>query len=149
MEYEKVFDILSLENISYEEKIIKIYENFNISLDINSDEIWRDIIEDLEYLNLDHKELFLSFTSDVFSLKGKEKILERAFFYFIYRHCFSAQDEGEFLASLGLAMFCERLFASVVKAEDKIDATLLARIVSEEIEYSQENIDAIKFEFMF
>ena len=52
----------------------------------------------------------------------------------------------------GLSLFCERLLASVIKAEraqEKEDVCRLARIISEEIEYSEENIEAIRLEFSF
>ena len=88
----------------------------------------------------------------MFSLKGTEKILERALAYFIFRHCFGALDEEDFVSSLGFSLFCERLLASVIKTENADnfeDIVRLARTVSEEIEYSDENTEAIKLEFMF
>ena len=51
---------------------------------------------------------------------------------------------------MGLSLFCERLLASIAKAEGIQNITAfirLARIVSEEIEYSEDNTEAIRFEF--
>ena len=58
----------------------------------------------------------------------------------------SAADEYELRAALGFSLFCERLLASC--AAD-IDVLTAARIISEEIEYSEDNTDAIKSEFLF
>ena len=81
-----------------------------------------------------------------------EKTLERAFSYFIYRHCAEVESYEELCASVGFALFCERLLASVLKnGEFPIaGATVSAAVaLSEEIEYSEENTEAIKNEFWF
>ena len=53
---------------------------------------------------------------------------------------------------MGFSLFCERLLASAAKAEraqNISDFIRLARIISEEIEYSEENTEAIRLEFSF
>ena len=57
---------------------------------------------------------------------------------------------GEFCAGLGFALVCERLLASMVCAQEGItlDGVLeLARILSEELEYSEDNTDTIRSVF--
>ena len=54
-------------------------------------------------------------------------------------------DENDFLASLGFCLFCERLLASAVKKGG--DVYDLARIISEEIEYSEDNTETVKEAF--
>ena len=51
----------------------------------------------------------------------------------------------EFVASLGFSMLCERLLASLVSCNTD-DIAELARIISEEIEYSEDNTERIKEE---
>ena len=66
--------------------------------------------------------------------------------YLIYRHCTEAVDEEDFAARLSFCLFCERLLASLIyteKAETLQDVATLARIISEEIEYSDENTQAL------
>lgn len=143
----RVYEILALENISYSERCRQIRSEFDVSPDMISDEEWKRIITySLEYLNEEHKKIFLNYSSDPKPSEELEKKLQRALAYFVYRHCTTAYDRDEFRASLGMSLFLERLIASAViltgmKAEE------VAGIVSEEIEYSTENTDALKNEF--
>jgi len=146
---EIVYDILSDNDFSYNEKISLIEKSFKVTPEILSDEAWREVIDSLEYLDETHRELFLKYTSDISAEKSMEKIFERALAYFVYRHCLDAYDEEEFLVSLGFSLFLVNLLVSIIDENSEIeDIVRLARIVSEEIEYSQENIDTIKFEIM-
>ena len=110
------------------------------------------MLNSLEYLDRAHRELFLCYSSDILTPRGFEGVLERALAYFVYRHFSPSLDEPERRASLCLCLFCERLLASLIKksalAPHDFEAVCeLARIVSEEIEYSEENTDTIKFEY--
>ena len=142
---EQIYRILSDRTTPYPERIVQIRDMFELSLS----EISKDIFLSLEYLDGTHKELFLAFSADMETPKECENMLERALAYFIYRHCSGAYDRVEFRASLGFALFCERLLASLISAENATEeeAVELARIISEEIEYSEENTERIKGEF--
>ncbi len=133
---ERILSILDDRNSSFKEKLSNIYYLFNLS-EI-SDSVLKNTLEKLEYLDPYHKELFLNasfkeLTSD------REKYLERALAYFVYRHCTEVEDESDFSANLGFCLFCEKLLASL--DGDIFDT---ARIVSEELEYSEENTEIIK-----
>ena len=146
---EIVYDILSDDAFSYNEKISLIEKNFKVTPKILSDEVWREVIDSLEYLDERHRELFFKYSSEISVEKNMEKKLERALAYFVYRHCLGAYDVEEFLVSLGFSLFLANLFASIIdENSEKDDIIRFARIVSEEIEYSQENIDTVKFEIM-
>jgi len=146
---EIVYDILSDNDFSYNEKVSLIEKSFKVTPEILSDEAWREVVESLEYLDETHRDLFLKYTSEISVEKSMEKIFERALAYFVYRHCLDAYDEEEFLVSLGFSLFLVNLLVSIIDENSEIeDIVRLARIVSEEIEYSQENIDTIKFEIM-
>ena len=140
-ERERVYSILSNRSDSYSERLKRITKEYGISLS----SISKEKIDSLEYLDDKHKEIFSHFSHDLKTPKELEIYLERALAYFVYRHCTSAWDEEEFRGSLGFCLFCERLVASVTPlCESIFDA---ARIVSEEIEYSEDNTEAIKLEF--
>ena len=146
----RVYSVLSDEALSYEEKLDKISEEYGVFLSAKTDDEWRDLIAELEYLDPLHRESFMNFSSKSPSQKAFEKQFERAFAYFIFRHCSGAESEGEFISSLGFALFCERLLRSVVaflgaKKTDEIEE--IARMISEEIEYSEDNTERIKNEF--
>ena len=137
-EREKVYSILSDRSVPYDERLWRISETYGISLSVISN----DTVEELEYLDEAHKDLFLNFSSDFNTPEDLEKHFERAMAYFVYRHCTSAWDEEEFKSALGFSLFCERLIASIApKCESIFDA---ARIISEEIEYSEDNTEAVK-----
>lgn len=150
-EVERIFDIIAT-NPDRPSRLEKIHMLYGVTPECQTDAEWRELLSGLEYLDPAHKELFLAYTSKVASLGDVDKLLKRALAYFVYRHCASADGEADFRASLGLALFLERLFASIMQKEDAseaLDATRVARIISEELEYSEENTDEIRLEFCF
>ena len=80
--------------------------------------------------------------------RGREAYLERALAYFVFRHCTEAFDIDDFRARLAFCLFCERLLSSLIVAQgaqalDEI--AILASIVSEEIEYSEDNTEKLTY----
>ena len=142
-ERERIFGILSDRSVSYGERLKNIAKKYDLTLSYIE---WRDIINDLEYLDESHRELFSGYSPKTETPDELEPELERALAYFIYRHASAAENEDEFRAALGFSLFCERLLASIASKETILDC---ARILSEEIEYSEDNTDAIKTEFLF
>ncbi len=143
---DKVFDILSDRTVPYEERLGRIYGEFGVTPQLLSDEEWRGILSGLEYLEEGHRAFFSVYTSHASS--NKDRLMERALAYFVYRHCAEALDEEDFLASLGFCLFCERLLASVTEnAADEDMFADAARILSEELEYSEDNTEAIRLAF--
>ena len=147
----RLFDILASDE-SYPTRLARIYSEWGISPARLDDSEWRGLLAGLEYLDTGHAEIMSVYSSAVKTSADIEKILERALAYFVYRHCTAAREEADFRASLGLALFLERLFASVMTSEavkGLEGATRVARIISEELEYSEENTDTIRMEFYF
>ena len=149
---ESIFSILSLDSLSHGEKLQKISEKYSVSPALMSDDDWRDRLSALEYLDDSHKSLFACYSSTATTEKSLEKPLERALGYFVFRHCSTAEDPTELRAALGFALFCERLLASLCEQNGIIELSEVvefARIISEELEYSEENTDALTTEFYF
>ena len=99
----------------------------------------------------DDKKLFAAYSSNKQTPKKLEEYLERALAYFVFRHVSPAEDDADFRNSLGLALFFERLLCSAISTTEDLDDTYVfdvARKLSEEFEYSEENTDVLKFEFM-
>ena len=147
----EAYSILSDKNLKYSEKLSLIEKRFLVAPTLLSDGEWREVISSLEFL-ADTSQKRLSSYSSAICDSIWERELERALAYFIYRHASGAKSYVEFRTGLGFALFCERLLASVAQAEgisefsDFID---LARLVSEEIEYSSDNTDALMAEIEF
>ena len=147
---DKIYGILTDNQLSFSEKMQSVSSKFDVSAKTKSDEEWRNFFDSLEYLDESHRSLFFSYSSTLLNAnKETEKQLERAFAYFVFRHCSPAFDEDDFKSSLGFACVCVNLIYSVSIANPRLGISEIARIVSEELEYSEENTQAIKFEFLF
>jgi len=145
----RIYKILSDGSLSYNARLLEISEKYAVSPRILSDKNWREVISELEYLDTGSRDIFLNYSSDASS--ECEDCSERALAYFIYRHTGSAESPEQLRLSLGLSLFLERLFTSCMAGIDEptLDgAVLLLRLISEEIEYSEENTEKIKFEFI-
>ena len=140
-----VYEILSSGTLSYEDKLKKIREKYSVG--IEEDGYWLDLINTLEYLDENHKKLFMTYSS-AYRPSEKEPYAERFLAYLIYRHCTEALDIEDFAARLGFCLFCERLLASLINtqgAKSLNDIARLASIISEEIEYSEDNTFALMY----
>lgn len=134
---ETVFKIIKDRNLAFEAKIDILCDYFDLYFD---EKTISKIIPKLEYLKPSHKEIFMKFSLKAHDANISLKI-ERALAYFVYRHCTEAESFDEFSTALSLAIFCTYLISSISSAANIED---MARIVSEEIEYSQDNIELIK-----
>ena len=141
----KIYDILSDRSIGYSERIEKIASAYSLPSAIDL-EYRSEILSSLEYLESEHESLFLGALEASFDLESSD-IFERALAYFVFRHCAAASDRSEFRAALGFAIFCENLLRALAKNRADVEDT--ARIISEELEYSEDNSESIKTEFMF
>jgi lysine-N-methylase len=142
---EKVYATLGDSSLCYGERLAKIYGEYDISL--GDDEVWLEKLSDLEYLDEKHKNLFMNYS---FSCRpvGVEQYLERFLAYLIYRHCTEAFDADDFAMRLSFCLFCERLAASLIAAKGAsslCEVAELVSIISEELEYSEENTEALTY----
>ena len=140
---DKIYSILKDTSLPYGIRLDKICRRYGISTP--EDSRYLEILGSLEYLDEGHKELFLNY-SNTRRPEGEEEYLERFLAYLVYRHTTEAFDEEDFCTRLSFCLFCERLFASLVcytGAKDENELVSLARIISEEIEYSEDNTTAL------
>ena len=147
----EIFDVLSDSTLPYSEKLALIHKKYNVNTTINTDKKWQNILSNLEYLDENHRSLLSSCSSDMHTPPEIEKYAERILAYFIFRHTPEAYNKEDFCISLGFCLLCERLFVSVCRAENAtaLDQIIdIARTISEEIEYSEENTEIIKNEFV-
>ena len=139
---ERIFSMLRRDDIHYSQKTAQISREYNVSVTTLTDAEWRALLCSLEYLDEAHRELFSRYSSDTVPSKHTEKALERALAYFVYRHVTGAWDEESLRARVGFSLLCTALLASVAASGD-IDPVTAARIISEEIEYSEDNTDTL------
>lgn len=141
-----IYSVISNYSAPFAERMDELYELTSVFPEILDDSQWKEVISQLEYLDNSHKELFLNYSSFAEAPKELELYLERAFAYFVYRHCSESTDKMGFSAHLGFAMFCERLLCSICHNANEIFD--YARIISEELEYSEENTEIIVEKFI-
>ena len=142
---EKIYSILSSASLSYSERLERIRREYCPEAKALTAEEAGELISSLEYIDPESPAAFLSYSPS--ATPPSETYAERALAYFIYRHVSPAETSEELSASLGLALFLERLFSSLASSlsPSDLDAhVLLLRRISEEIEYSTDNTDAIK-----
>lgn len=141
----EVYEILQNREYSYCDRLDRIYREY--AIDVGEDGEWRKRLDTLEYLDLSHKNLFMNYSSKIRSKsKECEEYLERFLAYLVYRHCTEALDREDFCDRLSFCLFCERLLSSLIcteKSAELCEVAILARIISEEIEYSEDNTLAL------
>ena len=138
-----VYSILKTTTLDYGERLDEIQRRYGIFS--GEDSLWLNILDSLEYLNEAHRALFMKYSS-LYRPVGRDEYRERFLAYLIYRHCTEAIDEEDFATRLSFCLFCERLLTSLIeaeKAESLQDVAVLASIISEEIEYSDDNTWAL------
>lgn len=136
---EEIYRLLQDKTRDYIERLAEIRQTY--SIDIGEDSQWLAALDSLEYLDEAHRALFMNYSSKHGKTQNDE-YRERFLAYFIYRHVTEALDLDDFRASLSFCLFCERLFCSLIVSENAKtldEIAVLARIISEEIEYSDEN----------
>lgn len=134
-----------LENNDYASALDTIYHAY--SIDAGEDGHWLNVLDSLEYLDDAHKELFLRYSSARRPESGETDEYQKRFLaYLVFRHCTEAINDEDFCTRLSFCLFCERLLASLIYtqgARSLQEVAALASILSEEIEYSEENTWAL------
>ena len=141
---ERLYALLSDAVVPYAQRIEHISRAYGVTPSHCSDKSWRDLLDGLEYLHEEHRELFSCYSFAASIPAEQEPAMERILAYLIFRHCTSAWDEEEFRSALGFCLFCHQLLASMANLYPLPE---LARILSEEIEYSTDNTETIKSMF--
>ncbi len=142
-----LYDLLGDRNMPYVRRLEHIYASVGVNPSWLEDETWRDLLDSLEYMDETHRARFLNYTSNLTTPTVTETVLERALAYFIYRHCTEAEDLADYRVRMGFCLFCERLLCSLIMNDPQGDVLDLARVLSEEIEYSEDNTELIKAMF--
>ena len=144
----QVYAMLADDTLSYDEQRQEIAVRYGVTPSALSEAESRALLTSLEYMDESNREHFASaYRADGLTPMALEQPLRRALIYFVFRHATGAEGREEFAAALGLSLTLERLLCSLAAAEGATDLPALvdvARTLSEEIEYSEDNIEAIK-----
>lgn len=120
------------------------WAEFYLSLE-RMDEVWTGILEALR----EHADE-LPLDDFAAHMKGRETEYEQLLIYFLYRHVPTALDDGDVSSKAAFAVLSVRLLFSLgalhlllrgeFTVEDQIE---LCRLYSAEVEYSDDNMDAL------
>lgn len=138
----ELFAILSEETIPYPHRLEMICDKY-LAAELPDDSSIGKLLATLEYLEESHRNLFADICSTNLPEGGDALLCERFFAYLIYRHGGAATDAESFRRAVGFALILERLFRSLIYRHG-IAPVESARIISEELEYSEENTEAIQ-----
>ena len=145
----EIYEILQDDTNDYNVMLDIIHNQYAIQT--YDDSSYLETLDTLEYLNIEHKRLFMNYSSKRRPYdRETEEYLKRFLAYLIYRHCTEAFDEEDFCERLAFCLFCERLLASLIYSENANgleEIAKLSSIISEEIEYSEDNTSALTFTF--
>lgn len=143
---EYIYSVLSDRAASYIEKIALIKEKYHLTEPVHTCEEWSDIFESLEYLEESHRGLFS--VGGASSSAEAERLSERFLAYLVFRHVSVAENYQNLRARLGFCLLlCSVLDNFLREVRSFEESVELVRIISEEIEYSEENTAALIFEF--
>lgn len=143
---EYLYSVISDKALPYAQKIALIKEKYNLAKSIHSPAEWVDILAELEYLDVSHR--------GIFSIGGSplnteaEKLCERFLAYLIFRHVSVSESRLNLSARLGFCLLiCSVLEDFLSEERAFTEAVDFVRVLSEEIEYSEENTSSLIFEF--
>lgn len=141
---EYIYSVLS-SDLSYREKLSKISEEYNISPSFDY-EYWRDIFSKLEYLREENAESF-SVGKQECRIEN-HKYLTRFLAYLVFRHVSVADSYDNLRARMGFCLLLSSVLENMIAERDLTFADICecARIISEEIEYSEDNTASLIFE---
>ena len=138
-----VYALLADRSVAYAARREALARSFALSDTLEDDTAWRALLSSLEYLNEADRQEFLRYSYDAPISSAREAVAERALAYFIFRHGSDAKTPADFRAALGLSLLCERLLLTMTVGGSAEDFAVAARMLSEEIEYSEDNTQAI------
>lgn len=145
-ERDRMLGILSDKSLSYGERIARLRREYAIPEELTARERWREVFEELEYASERNATLINCTHTDG---AVDEVMLERYLAYLIYRHVTPASSETELRARLAFCLLSAEVLgdmAALTGAVSIDDYAELVRVYSEEIEYSEDNTDALIFE---
>lgn len=147
---DRIYSVLSRRDVRYDDRLAEIRDIFGVGTDVHTKDEWEDIFSSLELLDREHSEWLSLSSAPVETPEPLWQMLERSLAYFVLRHCSGAASPEDFRSSLGLALLLERILASAAVGcgDYSVDSVAeFARVLSCELEYSEENTDELRFEF--
>lgn len=134
---QSLYAVLKKDDVPYDVRRTEIEKTYGFSWD--SEDVAKRLAT-LEYMDLAHRDLLLQVAKG--SREGADGVAcERFLAYLVYRHASAATSDATFGAALRMALLLEGVFARLLASG--MDAVCAAILLSEEIEYSEDNVAAL------
>jgi lysine-N-methylase len=141
---DEIYRLLSDRTLTLGERLDGICSKYEINC--QSIRVDREITDTLEMLDEGDRELI--FAERVGENTTNQVYAERFFAYLLFRHLSVARDFDDLRARLCFCIYLTELFLNMTaNATDFCAICEAVRIISEEIEYSEDNTDTLIFEF--
>lgn len=140
---EAIYAILS-SDVPHKDRLAAILSRYDLTESMLFSDDLSDTLESLELLDDEH--------INIITARGEcpewaEKYSERFLSYLIFRHLSPSESESDVRTAVALCVLLTRMLEGALAGLDEcgIDAAAeVARIISEEIEYCEENTDALR-----
>ena len=136
---ETVFSLLCDRTFSLTARITHIIEQCAVPSPVHGAPLCA-LLESLEYLDGHHREELLLLAARPVVTETWGEAHERFLAYLVYRHASTAQTGKEFSAFLCVSVLLTHLFDGLMHTHTPVES---ARIISEEMEYSEDNMQAL------
>ncbi len=139
----KLFEILSDTTQPYMKRLHTVAADYGVSVAL-SEEAYRNLFADLEYLDEGHRALFCAYHGGFSPNAEIAPLYERFLAYLVYRHATAEATARGFRLAVGFCMVLCGLFGYLIQ-QGGLSPVEAAMAVSEELEYSEDNTEAIRF----
>jgi len=134
-------------NTPLDEKIEKLISIGEISVPEQTLSAWAKAFLNLEIMSYEWRELLnkaLQYDTPL-DFKGCEAEFEKLCIYFLYRYVANEKYEEKIGAVIGFCVLCSRIIATLwqIFAKNEEERIEICRLFSQEIEYSEENVESI------
>ncbi|MBQ7874134.1 MAG: flagellin lysine-N-methylase [Oscillospiraceae bacterium] len=136
----RVFEIIQNRDITIEERIEKMLGLCKAKLPQKSFAEWAGVFEELERLDEEWTETLAKIKTGGGTLVLDPVPAEQLLWYFVFRHLSGAVDDGRLAERAAFAVLSFRMVEKAAEYKGILEA---ARLYSSEIEYSDENIEAL------
>ena len=146
VERENLYAILLDEGLSFSEKTNVIREKYDLPDLFYDFDKWNEALSSLEYL--DSTRMGLLAIGKHSLDRDLDKYLTRFLAYLIFRHVSVAEGHDNLRARVGFCLLLSAVFENMIAEGEPTFEGIIesARIVSEEIEYSEDNTASLIFE---
>ena len=142
---EYIYSLISDSSLSYDQRMNMIREKYDLPTSFDP-EYWNEILKDLEYLD-PSREGNIRIGEEEAQAEIQSYLIG-FFAYLVFRHVSIADSYDNLRARVGFCLLLSSVLENMIAERDLTFADICecARIISEEIEYSEDNTASLIFE---